>query len=111
MRHRHSVTENPGQLVGVAALAATIGAAVAMLFTPRTGTQARRGIKRRAEHLKEATHDKFDITDDTADDVSEQVQTAATKAKDAAADAKSKVDSKAAAVKRDVKNAVDKNTK
>lgn len=48
MKHRHTHNNNPGQLFGVVAVAAGVGAVVALLFTPRTGQQLRRALRRRA---------------------------------------------------------------
>jgi len=70
MGHAHSIRENPGQLAGIAALSAAIGAMTAMLFTPRTGEQVRHGIGRRARHGKEAMMDKMhSAKDETTDKI------------------------------------------
>ena len=83
MRHRHSITENPAQLAGVAALSAAIGAVTALLFTPRSGNQVRRGLKRRAVHIKDELADHLTSTieeaGDTADDTKERLQATASK--------------------------------
>ena len=81
--HRHSVTEDPVKLVGIAAIAAAIGAVVAMLVTPRSGKQVRNGLKRRTDHLKDEVHERFvnsiDEVGDTVEDTKERLQTTATK--------------------------------
>lgn len=79
MRHRHSVTEDPVKVVGIAALAAAIGATVAMLFTPRNGERVRSGLKRRAASMKEKAVKTVDDMDDVNDNVKERLQTTATK--------------------------------
>lgn len=72
MGHAHSIRENPGQLAGIAAVAAAIGALTAMLVTPRTGSQARSSIRRRAISGKEAMMDKMRSSkDDMADTIDE----------------------------------------
>lgn len=78
MRHKHTIAENPGQLAGIAALAAAIGAAVAMLFTPRSGGQVRRGLKRRVTHVKEDVVQKLDGSDDELQNSKQKLQSAAT---------------------------------
>lgn len=83
MRHRHSVTEDPVKLAGIAAISAAVGAVVAMLFTPRNGEQVRSGLKRRASHLKGEVQDRFhtvgDEAADTVDEAKQRLQTTATK--------------------------------
>lgn len=78
MGHAHSIRENPGQIVGIAALSAAIGAIAAMLFTPRTGSQARNGIKRRALHGKDTVmdkmHSKKENIVDTMEDMKEKTK-------------------------------------
>lgn len=72
MSHRHSVTEDPVKIVGIAAIAAGVGAMVAMLLTPRNGTQIRSGLKRRAATIKDEVQNKFngsveEVGDNTKD--------------------------------------------
>ena len=72
MGHAHSIRENPGQIAGIAALSAAVGAITAMLVTPRTGEQVRHGIGRRARHGKDAMMDKMHTAkDETADKIEE----------------------------------------
>ena len=84
MRHKHPVTEDPVKLVGIAAIAASIGAVVAMLFTPKSGNQVRSGLKRRAEHIKDDAQERLNHTieevGDTTEDVKDSLQTTAGKA-------------------------------
>lgn len=112
MRHRHSVTENPGQVVGIAAFAALIGAAAAMLFTPRNGSQVRSGLKRRAAHLKDEVQDHVQGVGDEAADVTEaakeRLQSTASKvAKDAKSTA-AKVKDDSVNTKEEAKQAASK---
>jgi gas vesicle protein len=90
MGHAHSIRENPGQIAGIAALSAAIGAMAAMLFTPRTGSQARSGIKRRALHGKDAMmdkmHSKKEDEADTMDDMKEKAKDKKTELSDKAKD-------------------------
>lgn len=101
MSHRHSVTEDPVKLAGVAAIAAAVGAMVALLFTPRSGNQVRSGLKRRAAHLKDEVQDKItlvvDDSEDVVDEAKQRLQTTASKvAKDAKTTAtKAKTNTKA----------------
>ena len=83
MGHRHSVTDEPLKLIGIAAIAAGIGAAVAMLVTPRNGEQVRGGLKRRATSLKDDMRDHLvktvDDADELAHDAKKRLQTTASK--------------------------------
>jgi gas vesicle protein len=92
MGHAHSIRENPGQLAGIAALSAAIGAITAMLFTPRTGSEARSGIKRRAMHGKDAMIDKIHSKKDEMSDTMEDMKS---KAMDKEADIAEKAADKA----------------
>lgn len=78
MGHAHSIKEYPGQIAGIAALSAAIGAITAMLITPRTGSQTRSGIKRRAINGKETLMDKVhrekDEMSDTIEDTKEKAK-------------------------------------
>lgn len=58
MGHSHSIKEYPGQIAGIAALSAAVGAAAAVLFTPRRGAELRRGLGRRAGGAKDTLMDK-----------------------------------------------------
>jgi gas vesicle protein len=82
MGHRHSVTEDPLKVMGIAALAATVGATVAMLFTPRSGEQVRGGLKRRAANLKGKAVKTVDDTQEVNENVKERLQTTASKIAD-----------------------------
>ena len=89
MAHAHAIRENPGQIMGIAALSATIGAITAMLFTPRTGEQVRHGIGRRARHGKDAVIDKMQSK-------KEDITMAADDIKDAAMDKEAEMAEKTA---------------
>lgn len=75
MGHAHSIKEYPGQIAGIAALSAAVGALTAMLFTPRRGNELRHGIGRRTgeakDTLMEKIHSKKDELTDTAEDMKE----------------------------------------
>lgn len=83
MGHAHSIRENPGQIAGIAAISAAIGAITAMMLTPRTGSQTRNGIKRRAIHGKDAMMDKMHTK---KDEMTDKVEETKEKAKDKTAD-------------------------
>lgn len=112
MRHRHSITENPGQMIGLIVASATVGAITAMLVTPRSGDQVRSGLKRRASSAKDSFQNKAETINKTVDDVKDgakdtaqssaanvtnSTKTTATNAKDDASEAAAKA--KAAASK------------
>lgn len=86
MGHRHSVTDEPLKLVGIAAIAAAVGAAVAVLLTPRSGSQLRGGLKRRANNLKDDMRDHLvktiDESEDDAEEVKRRLQSTASKVAD-----------------------------
>lgn len=88
MGHAHSISENPGQIAGIAALSAAIGAITAMLFTPRTGSQARAGIKRRAIHGKDSMMDKMQAKKEDMADTMQDTKDKARDIKDQAKDMK-----------------------
>lgn len=96
MGHAHSIRENPGQLAGIAALSAAIGAITAMLVTPRTGSEARSGIKRRAIHGKDSVMDKIHSQKDDIADKAGDI-------KDKAMDKEAELADKAAAKAREKK--------
>lgn len=110
MRHRHSATDEPLKLIGIVATAAAIGAAVAMLFTPRSGSQVRGGLRRRASTLKDDIRERsvktVDEADDIADEAKERLQTTATKAAEDAKTAARKANSNAKATSARAKTAV-----
>lgn len=83
MAHAHTIHENPGQIAGIAALSAAIGAITAMLFTPRAGTEMRQGIKRKAAQGKETMMDKIH---GKKEDIAETAADMKEKAKDTVAD-------------------------
>lgn len=103
----HSVKDHPKEVAGIAAGGVLIGAASAMLLTPRRGSEVRSGLKRRgrlARHTmqrmaareKEVMKDAAGRAQSTAvkvkQDAVETARDAKTAAKDAKADAKDMVD-------------------
>lgn len=53
MAHRHSVTDHPTQIIGIASFAALIGAVIALLITPKRGSETRNEIRSRAMMLRQ----------------------------------------------------------
>jgi len=106
--HKHSAADDTSKLVGIAAMAAAIGAGVALLFTPRSGDQVRGGIKRRINTMLEAKPLDGDNIADTAAEAKAGLKSAADKVVDEAKStaAKAKDDTKAATAT--VKKAADK---
>lgn len=103
MSHKHS--HNTGFIIaGIAALSATIGATVALLFTPRNGNEVRQGVKRRALSLKRSANSKVP---ELSDDISDVVDAAEDKAKRAAASTKTRTRATKTTVKRTVRKATD----
>jgi gas vesicle protein len=99
-RHRHNST-SPSQVVGVATLAALIGAATALLFTPRSGNQMRSGIKRRIKN-------HIDSVNEGEDSLKDRLQTTAEKVVDDTKSTAGKVKGDAKDTKDDVKRAARK---
>ncbi len=115
MRHRHSVTEDPLKLIGIAAIAAAVGATVATLITPRSGRQVRGGLRRRAYLLRDDVRDRLLRSIDEAEDVSEEakqrLQATATKVADDAKSTATKVADDAKATSNGAKSAAKETTK
>jgi gas vesicle protein len=53
MAHKHSVIDSPTQLVGIAAIAAGVGALTAILIAPKSGFETRQEIRARAMNMRE----------------------------------------------------------
>lgn len=101
MSHRHSDQTSPMKIAGIAAIAAAIGAAVAMMFTPRNGEEVRDGLKRRAASMKDKAVKTVDDVDDVNDKVKERLQTTASKVADDVKTTTQKVKDDAKATKDD----------
>jgi gas vesicle protein len=88
-RHKHSITDEPAKVAGIAAVGAAIGAGVTMVLTPRSGKQLRSGLRRRATNLKKDAQQKLEQSvqevGDTAEDSKRAASKAAAKTKAAAA--------------------------
>ena len=86
MAHSHSLTDYPGQIVGIAAIAAGIGAVTAMLITPRSGPQIRSNLKQRTRNMREAFNNSADELSatglDTLKDVSAKAKKVANTSKE-----------------------------
>jgi gas vesicle protein len=102
MRHSHSITDNPGQLLGVTSLAAAVGAVTAMLFTPRSGQQLRAGLRRRAAHMREDMMHPQDT--EVSKDLQKTMQDAKTRLSETASKAANDTKSTAKKVTEDTKN-------
>lgn len=77
MPHKHSITDNPQELAGVAALAAAVGAFMALLFAPRNGWQTRQAIRRRAKLMKNDVQDHLHKAEDAVSEVAEDARSSA----------------------------------
>ena len=97
MSHSHSITDYPGQIVGIAAISAAVGAVTAMMLSPRSGQQIRSGIKNRAVDMK-------DRLGRTQSDMSDSLENA----QDRLADTFDKVKTDAKATKDEMKDATKK---
>src|SRR5437016_6317333 len=73
MAHSHSIKEYPGQLAGIALLAAAAGAVSAVLFTPRRGTEVRNELRRRSFLMRNRLRRSQDTAKDAAEDTAEQM--------------------------------------
>lgn len=102
MRHNHSITDNPGQLLGVTALAAGVGAVTALLFTPRNGRQMRAGLRRRAAHMREDMMHPRD--GGVSNDIQETMQNAKTRLSETTSKAVDDTKSTAKKTAEDAKN-------
>lgn len=77
MSHNHSVKESSGQIFGIAAFGAIVGAGIAMLFAPKSGMQARADLKNKVRSMKAKTQGyKSEISDaaDNAEDIARQAK-------------------------------------
>lgn len=108
MAHSHSITENPTQMIGLAALAAGIGALVALLFTPRTGQQVRNGVKRRVDHAAHDVKHRIDEKRTRNQAISERLKEAVDNTKSDMSQTASNLSDNAKQATRDVKASADK---
>lgn len=60
--------DDKGMVIGIAALAAGVGAMVAMLFAPRSGKQTREDIRQRAMKMKESMKSRVPEVNDAHED-------------------------------------------
>lgn len=111
-KHRHSVTDEPAKLAGIAALSAAIGAITALVLAPRNGKQMRADLMDKAAKVKNTVHDKLDNNieeaGDTADDTKERLQTTANKAANSAKKTTRTAKTEAKSTARTAKKAADK---
>ena len=97
MAHSHSIKQYPGQMAGIVAAGAAIGAGVALLFAPKTGADTRKQLKSRIADVKQKMQ---------ASKVGEAAEKGAGKMKTTATDVKTSAKSAA----REVKSSVKKST-
>lgn len=72
MSHSHSKSDNAGLFMGVAALAAGVGAVTAILFTPQRGADIKNSLWQKMRSMKskaKQTSDEVDEVIDNAEDV------------------------------------------
>lgn len=83
-------------VVGVAAMAALVGAAAALLFAPKSGRETRGDIRRRMmeaqERTKQKTSEMKDAAGDKVDMMRGKAEETAADVKDAATEARSQVE-------------------
>lgn len=110
MSHRHSDSDKIKQITGIAALSAGIGALVALLFAPKSGSDIRNQIGSAAKNKKASLKNRaktVEVSDDvqamtaTIEDSTAEV---AVKAKDAATQAKSTINEKLSDLKKEAKD-------
>ena len=83
----HTIKDYPGQMAGLAAFSALIGAFAALLVTPRRGDEVRHGLKRRGILAKDTMKHKVaelrssDKIDQAADKTKSAVDKTANRAK------------------------------
>ena len=68
--------------LGLVAVAALIGAAVALLFAPKSGEELRSDIRNKAKSAKNTATDKLEETGEAVGDAKDAVVTKANKARD-----------------------------
>lgn len=73
MSHSHTKSDNAGLLMGIAALAAGVGAVTAILFTPQRGADIKNSLRQKmrrmnskAKQTSEEVHEAIDNAEDVA---------------------------------------------
>lgn len=81
MAHSHSIKQYPGQMAGIIAFSAAVGAGIAMLVSPKSGAENRDKIKQymnemktKAEQGKNSTTSKFKAKTDKSSSSSTSTQ-------------------------------------
>ena len=75
MRHIHSHSEaDKAQVFGIAALAAGVGAIVALLFSAKSGPETRSAIRDRLSKVKNSAKDYRADVNDTIEDISQAAE-------------------------------------
>lgn len=109
MSHRHSDSDKIKQITGIAALAAGVGAAVALLLAPKSGADTRSKIRTAAKNQRDSLINRtktVDVSTDS-DEATNQAKTVATEAKTAVTKAQTSVKEKLLDLKKEVKNTKD----
>jgi gas vesicle protein len=81
MSRNHSVADYPGQIAGIAAISAGVGAITALFVSPRTGSQLRRSLRNRVGSLKDAANDRVETVGEIVSDAGETAAVTADKIK------------------------------
>lgn len=100
MPHSKADMTTGAGIIGVAAMAALVGAAAALLFAPRTGQETRQGIRRKMHEAQERSKQKAqsmkDSAVDTVDGLRDRAEDTAQDIADQATEARARVDDIAA---------------
>lgn len=94
MSRSHSVADYPGQIAGIAAIAASIGAITALFVSPRSGSQLRRSLKNKANTVKDSMNNRVETVGETVVAASDAIESKAEAAKDDMQDKKDEVEQK-----------------
>jgi gas vesicle protein len=81
MAHSHSVKQYPGQLAGILAIGAAVGAGAAMLFAPKSGAETRRQLRGHMDTMKFKMQKKAKPVSYKTDEGVERMKAAASKLK------------------------------
>jgi gas vesicle protein len=84
MAHAHSIMDNRGQVMGVVAFSAAVGAMAALLFAPRSGGEARKMIGSRVKIMKQKAQRAKDTGSDATENMQGTMGTAKSRLKDTA---------------------------
>lgn len=97
MSHSHSIKQYPGQMAGIVAAGAAIGAGVALLLAPKSGADTRKQLKAQVAGMKQKMQSSNfgakvgDTAEKSADKIKATATDVKTGAKSAAREVKSGV--------------------